>query len=120
LAAKFHFCGEDNTMVAVHQGMKDQTDTNIARDGAAKKTQTKFATKEGMRSRIGEVTGVSGHGPDGAPDAGAPNPLDPSPTDKVLGKGPIKSSWDMKDANGQSVNGNLGKKVLTEAANLGR
>jgi hypothetical protein len=107
-------------MVANHPGMVDQTSSNVARDGAAKKTQTKFPVKGGMRSRIGEVTGVVGHGPDGAPDAGAPNPLDPSPTAKVLGQGPIKSSWGMKDANGQSVNGELGKKVLTEAANLGR
>lgn len=92
------------------------------RAGRAKRTQTSFATKPGMRSRIGEVTGVVGHGPDGAPDASSPNPMDPSPTDKILRRQPqvLKSSWGMKDANGQSINGNLGHEVLTEAANLGR
>jgi hypothetical protein len=92
------------------------------RAGRAKRTQTKYPDHPGMRSRIGEVSGIVGHGPDGAPDASSPNPLDPSPTDKILRRQPqvLKSSWGMKDANGQSINGNLGHEVLTEAANLGR
>lgn len=92
------------------------------RNGAAKRTATKFAPSMNMRSRIGEVSGVVGHGPAGAPDASSPNPLDPSPSDKVLFKQSdhLKSSWGMLDANGQSVNGELGKAVLAEAARLGR
>lgn len=92
------------------------------RNGAAKRTATSFATKPGMRSRIGDVSGVVGHGPNGAPDASSSNPLDPSPTDKILRRQPqvLKSSWGMLDANKQSVNGELGKAVLAEAGRLGR
>lgn len=97
----------------VKPGMQDQTSSNIARDGAAKRTQTQFATKPGMRSRVGEVTGVSGSGPDGAPDASSPNPI----AKEAISKGfkPAPSAWGMTDANKSSVNHDLGAKVLSEA-----
>jgi hypothetical protein len=102
----------------VKAGMKDLTNSNIARDGAAKKPQTKFATKDGMRSRIGEVSGVGGNGPDAASDASSPNVLDPSKRGKTFSPAPAK--WGMKDANGQSVNHELGKQILNEGALTGR
>ena len=46
-------------MVANHPGMSDQTSTNIARDGAAKKPQTKFPVKEGMKNQTQALSGVS-------------------------------------------------------------
>ncbi len=96
------------------------------RSGAAKRTQTKFPVKEGMKDQTdaSKLRGASPTSPgfDHAPDASSPNPLDPSPTDKVLRRQPgeLKSSWGMLDANKQSVNGELGKAVLAEAARLGR
>jgi hypothetical protein len=98
--------------------MTDQTSSNIARDGAAKRPQANVAIAHGMTDQ----TKLSGISPDvsfdGAPDASSPNPLDPSPKVKKFDN--VKASWGMRDANGQSVNGELGKAVLTEAASLGR
>lgn len=102
----------------VKAGMKDNTSSNIARDGAAKKPQTSFPVKQGMRSRSGEVAGVKGAGPDAASDASSPNVLDPSKRGKTFKDAPAK--WDMKDANGQSVNHELGKQILNEGALTGR
>jgi len=103
-------------MVATHPGMSDQTDSNIARDGAAKRTQTKFPVKEGMKDMTTYSAGPANPGV--GPDASSANPLDPEPKSKKSGE--VKASWGMRDANGQSVNGELGKAVLAEAANLGR
>jgi hypothetical protein len=102
----------------VKPGMQDQTSSNIARDGAAKKPQTNFPVKEGMRSRVGEVSGVSGSGPNGAPDASSPNPLDPTKRGKTFPDAPAK--WGMRDANGSSVNHELGRQILNEGALTGR
>ena len=55
--------------------------------------------------------------------SGKNNPLDPEPSDKLLKRQPagaVKASWGMRDANGNSVNGNMGKKVLAQAARMGR
>ena len=94
------------------------------RAGAAKRTQTKFPVKPGMTDMVkGSVSSFAGpKNPGVGPDASSSNPLDPSPTDKILRRQPqeIKSSWGMVDANGQSVNGNLGKAILVEAGRLGR
>lgn len=97
----------------VKAGMQDRTSSNVARDGAAKSPQKSFPTTHGMRSRIGEVTGVKGAGPSGAPDASSPNPLDPEAISKGFSKSP--AAWGMRDANKQSVNHSLGDKVLSEA-----
>lgn len=104
-------------MVAIHTGMSDQTSSNVARDGAAKKPQTKFATTHGMRDRTAEMTGVSPANPGVGPDAAPGNPLSPSAKLKQFPEAPIKSG--MRDANGGTVS-NVGKAVLAEAANLGR
>jgi hypothetical protein len=94
----------------VKPGMKDQTSSNIARDGAAKRPQTSFATKEGMRSRIGSVPGVKGYGT--GPDADPANPIAPMKEGKTFKDAP--AAWGMRDANGQSVNHDLGRRVLGE------
>jgi hypothetical protein len=106
------------TAAPAKQGMKDLTNTNIARDGAAKRPQTSFATTHGMRDRTAEMAGVSPANPGVGPDADPANPLSPSPKLKKFPDAPAK--WGMRDANGQSVNGNLGHAVLAEASNLGR
>lgn len=106
-------------MVANHPGMVDQTSSNIARDGAAKRTQTKFPLKEGMKDQTEALSGVSPANPGVGPDADPANPLSPEPKSKHQ-SGDVKASWGMRDANGQSVNGELGKAVLAEAARLGR
>lgn len=97
--------------------MKDQTSTNMAREGAAKRPQKSFPVKAGMRSRIGELfasePGAKGTGP----DASAPNPLDPSPSYKKFPKAPV--AWGMKDPMGQSIN-DVGPAVLDEGRLTGR
>lgn len=99
-------------------GMKDQTSTNIARDGAAKRPQKAFATKGGMRSRVGEVDlGTRSYGSTNAPDASSPNPLDPTSKGKSFGT--VSTKWGMKDPMGSSINGN-GPAVLNEGALTGR
>lgn len=104
-------------MVSNHPGMSDQTSSNIARDGAAKRPQTKFATAHGMKDRVAELSGISPANPGVGPDADPANPLSPSPGMKEVHKGgEVKSSWGMHDANGKSVNGVLGKEVLAQAA----
>lgn len=94
--------------------------------GKAKRTQTSFPVKGGMKDQTdaSKLRGISPTSPgfSHAPDASSPNPLDPSPTDKILRRQPqeLKSSWGMLDANKQSVNGELGKAILAEAGRLGR
>jgi hypothetical protein len=109
-------------MVANHPGMTDQTSSNIARDGAAKRPQVNFPLAHGMKDQT-EASQLKGISPDSpgfgsAPDASSPNPLDPSPKVKKFGE--VKAAWDMKDANGDSINNEVGKQVLSEAALLGR
>jgi hypothetical protein len=109
---------EGYIMVATHLGMSDQTSTNIARDGAPKKTQTNFPVKEGMKNQVTALSGVSPANPGVGPDADPANPLSPSAKLKKFPDAP--TAWGMKDAHGQSANGDIGHKVLAEAANLGR
>lgn len=89
--------------------MKDQTSFN-ARNGAAKKTQKAFDVHPGMTDNQRAQVGVSPANPGTGPDASSPNPLANAPS-----KGPVKASWDMKDANGKGVDSNIGGKVLGEA-----
>lgn len=90
-------------------GMVDQTNSNMARVGAPKRTQTSFELRTGMKDMTDDKqlkgTSPSSPGFGGAPDASSPNPLDPSPADKVLGTGAIKLAWGMRDAMGDSING---------------
>jgi hypothetical protein len=109
-------------MVANHPGMSDQTSSNVARDGAAKRPQTKFADTHGMTDQT-EASKLSGISPDSpgfgsAPDASSPNPLDPSPKLKKFDN--VKVAWDQKDGNGNGLDNEVGGKVLSEAALLGR
>jgi hypothetical protein len=99
--------------------MKDQTSFN-ARSGAAKHPQTEFKTKWGMKDQTGSGDGLTGAKSGKGPDASSSNPLDPeSPAErgKVLRRqpSPLKSSWDMKDANGKGVDNTIGPKVIGEA-----
>ena len=99
-------------MVANHPGMSDQTNSNIARDGAAKHPQTSFPIKEGMKDQTTITSGPSSPGI--GPDASSPNPLDPSPKLKKFGE--VATKWGMKGEHSPE----LGRRVLAEAANLGR
>lgn len=105
---------EGYIMVANHPGMTDQTSSNIARDGAAKKTQTKFPVKDGMKNQTQVLSGVSPANPGVGPDAAPANPLSPEPKQKhsqAIPKHPgMKGEHDAA----------LGSAVLAEAANLGR
>jgi hypothetical protein len=114
LAAKFIQFGEGRTMVATHPGMSDQTNSNIARDGAAKKTQTKFPVKDGMKNMTTAMTGVSPENPGVGPDADPANPLSPEPKSKH--QYAVKTSWGMNGSHDASI----GSAVLNEASNLGR
>jgi hypothetical protein len=98
------------------RGMKDQTSTNIARDGAAKRPQSSFPTTHGMRKRSADIaTGPAGtSGPDGG---AVPSPLDARAPGKRYPAAAVK--WGMKDPMGHSLNGN-GPAVLNEGALTGR
>jgi hypothetical protein len=99
--------------------MVDQTHYD-ARSGAAKRTQTSFPVKEGMKdqtqySRVGPGMSPGGE-PNPAyhfgPDAGSANPSGPaSPADSET----VKASWDMKGGMGQGVDPDIAGKVLGEA-----
>lgn len=103
-------------MVANHPGMSDQTNTNIARDGAAKKPQTKFPVHPGMSNSQnfpGFAPTNAGSGPDAAPG----NVMSPEPKQK--NSGPIAVKWGMEKSP-TTHQPELGAAVLKEAANLGR
>lgn len=101
-------------------GAKDQTSSNIARDGAGKHPQTEFPVKRGMTDMVKTLSNVGPKNPGVGPDASSANPLDPSPGMKELQTGGFKASWGMCDGHGRGVDCNIGKKVLNEAANLGK
>lgn len=95
------------------------------RSGKAKHTQTSFPIKGGMTDMVkGSVSSFAGpKNPGIGPDASSANPLDPEPKDKRLfhqNPDKFKSSWGMKDANGQGVDGTNGQRILAEAGRLGR
>lgn len=100
-------------MVATHSGMSDQTNSNIARDGAAKHPQTSFAVTHGMRDRTAEMSGVSPANPGVGPEASTGNPLSPTAGLKKFPDAPIK--WGMKDQTPGS-----GNAVLADATRLGK
>jgi hypothetical protein len=91
------------------------------RSGASKRTQTKFPVKQGMTDMVKGLSFAGPKNPGVGPDASSANPLDPEPKDKLLKRQPkvLTSSWGMKDANGQGVDGTIGQKVLDEASRLG-
>jgi hypothetical protein len=105
---------------AVKPGMKDLTDSNVARSGAAKKVQTKFPVKDGMKDMTTMSAGPAN--PGSGPDASSPNPLSPEPQSKILRRQPqvLKSSWGMKGAGGKAIDTEIGPQVLAEAARLGK
>lgn len=101
--------------VATKQGMSDQTSTNIARDGAAKKPQTSFPVKDGMKDMTAYSAGPANPGT--GPDASSPNPLDAEPRQKTLKKqgASLEAAWDQKDGDGDGLDMSLGEAVLDEA-----
>jgi hypothetical protein len=104
----------------VKPGMKDQTSTNIARDGAAKSPQKGFPTKWGMRDVTAEMGSISPANPGVGPDAAPANPLSPSVQGKKV-QTSFATKWGCRDANGKSINGvHSGQAVLDEASNLGK
>lgn len=104
----------------VKAGMKDLTDTNIARAGAAKRPQKSFATKWGNRDVTAELSKVSPANPGVGPDASAANPLDPTVQGKRV-QSSFATKWGHRDANSKSINGvHSGQAVLDEASHLGK
>jgi len=101
-------------MVAIHPGMSDQTNSNIARDGAAKRPQTSFPVAHGMKDQVTALTGVSPANPGVGPDADPANPLSPSPKLKKFPDAP--KAYGMKGSHDNAS----GHAVLAEASNLGR
>ena len=106
--------------------MKDQTSYD-ARSGAAKKTQTSFGQKWGMRDRI-KFDGAGPTNPGSGPDASSPNPLDPEPRGKVLRRQPTagnaRTPWGQRGAasdmsssqqSGKTLDPSLSGRVLGEA-----
>jgi hypothetical protein len=100
-------------MVANHPGMTDQTSSNIARDGAAKKTPPKAAVHPGM-SNSQNFPGFAPTNAGTGPDADPANVMSPQPKSKKSDPIPVK--WGMKGEHDPA----LGSAVLSEAANLGR
>ena len=116
----------------------DQTHYD-ARSGAAKKAQTSFPVKDGMKDQnapSGVTSSVAPIHPGVGPDASAADVLDPeSPAQRgktlreqpgALIPGPggsgsqftpgtLKASWGLKGGMGQDVDNNIGGKVLGEA-----
>lgn len=101
--------------------MKDQSSFN-ARDGAAKKPQTSFQIHPGMTDQQRAMAGVSPANPGDGPVADGPKAYDPlsaSERGKTLRRQPqegaMRSSWDMKGADGKGLDNSIGGKVLGEA-----
>jgi hypothetical protein len=102
--------------VATKSGMTDQTSSNIARDGAAKKPQTSFPVKDGMKDMT-TMSGIAPSNPGTGPDASSPNPLDPEPRAKLLKKqgSELQAAWDQKDGDGDGLDNAIGGQVMDEA-----
>jgi hypothetical protein len=115
------FSGAKGKQVGIKPGMTDPTSSNIARDGAPKRVQKDVPIKGGMtdQTKASQLTGRADTLDfNGAPDASGPELLDPSKGIKKFG--PVKAAWGMTDANGDSINDEIGGQVLSEAALLGR
>jgi hypothetical protein len=106
-------------MVANHPGMSDQTNSNLPRDGAAKRTQTSIPIHGGMKDQTeASKLAIAPNSPGFGSDASGPDVLDPA---KGLKKfGPVGVKWNMKDGMGDGLNTEIGGQVLSEAALLGR
>lgn len=100
----------------VKAGMQDRIDSNIARDGAAKRPQTKFPVKYDMKNSqdFAAAKSISGSGP----DASSPNPLAKESISKGFKDAP--AAWGMTDADDRGVDHDSGRAVLSEAALTGR
>jgi hypothetical protein len=98
-------------MVDIKQGMADQTSFD-ARAGAAKRPQTSFLVKDGMK----DMTTMSGIGPGSTgPDASSANPLDPEPLGKSVPR-VTSTPWDsQKTGDGDSYDPSIGTAALNEA-----
>lgn len=101
--------------VATKQGMTEQTSSNIARDGAAKRPQTSFPIKDGMKDQTSFSAGPAS--PGSGPDASSPNPLDPEPRDKILHSqgASLQAAWGQTDGDGDGLDLGLGQQVMDEA-----
>ena len=120
-------------MVELAKGAVDQTHYDARGGGVPKHPQTSFAVRDGMKDQnapSGVTSAISPIHPGVGPDASMADVLDPytpAQRGRVLrrqpgaregnpgGPGTLKSSWDMKDANGKGVDPNIGGKVLGEA-----
>jgi hypothetical protein len=102
--------------VATKPGMTEQTSGNIARDGAAKKPQTSFPVKDGMKDMT-TLSGIAPANPGTGPDGGSPNPLDAEPRMKSLhGQGAsLQTAWGQTDGDGDGLDLGLGAQVMDEA-----
>lgn len=103
-------------MVANHFGMSDQTSTNIARDGAAKRPQGKAPVHPGMKNSQ-DFPGFAPTNAGSGPDADPANVMSPEPKSKSVPT-PAKA-WGMEKSP-TDHDPALGHAVLKEAANLGR
>lgn len=101
--------------VSVKAGMTDQTSSNVARSGAAKRPQTSFPIKSGMKDQTAALSGVSPANPGVGPDAAPANPLAKVARGKAC-QTEFSAKWGATDADGRGVDSGLGKKVLAEAA----
>jgi hypothetical protein len=100
--------------VAVKETMKDLTDSDVARNGAAKRPQKSFPVKDGMKNSQSFDAGAPGTT---GPDAGSPNPLDPTKVGKKV-QTTFPAKWGMKDGHGNPLDSDQGKAVLAEASLL--
>lgn len=93
--------------VPVKKGMKDRTDTNVARDGAAKRPQTSFPAHTGMKDMT-SLSAIGPRNPGVGPDASSPD---------VMGGAPKIVQTEYPPAMGMkgSHSHEQGRKVLAEA-----
>jgi hypothetical protein len=106
---------QSKSNVATKSGMRDRISTNVARDGAAKRPQTSFAVKGGMKDQ-NSFAGAGPANPGSGPDAGSPNVLDPTKVGKKV-QTTFPAKWGMTDGHGEA-NCYGGKAVLSEASLL--
>jgi len=101
---------------------KNQTSYD-ARKGAAKKPQTSFPVKDGMKDQnapSGVTSAIGPIHPGAGPDASAADVMDPetpAQRGKVLRRqpDPLTAKYGMKNGDGKGLDPNIGGKVLGEA-----
>lgn len=99
-----------------HKGMSDQTSTNVARDGAAKKVQSSVPVKWGMTDQTDASKLSASPAHPGFGDDADPGSIVTKPGNSGKSTPTPKTAWGMKGENDAS----LGSKVLSEAASLGK